>query len=71
MLNSISVSSSSLLVLVSINIYHGVQYRGFCLTQLLLFTPFFFICRAHALHFWGFQSISLGEQSTAQQLFWE
>lgn len=37
-----SMSSSSVLVLISMDTYRRVQYEGFCLPQLLLFTSIFF-----------------------------
>lgn len=38
MFSTTSISPSSLLVLISIDTYHGVQYEGFCLPQLLVST---------------------------------
>lgn len=38
MFNTTSISPSSLLVLISIDTYHGVQYEGFCSPQLLVST---------------------------------
>lgn len=51
MFGSTSSFLSSLPVLISINIYHRVQYRVLC-ALLLLFASVFFICSAHVLYFW-------------------
>lgn len=61
---------SSIIVLVSVDTYHGVQYEELCFTQLLFFIPIFFIFRTHVFHLWGFENIPLGEQSTSQHLSW-